>query len=283
MPQDWSPEEVAATVTDYFAMLALELRGEPFNKRDHNRRLQELLRDRSGGAIEFKHQNISAVLVELGFPYIEGYKPRSNYQELLREEVLARLVAEPALVAAAAAAVTAPAPALPDISNASSLFVPAPKREQPGDRWRERPLPTPTPRLGTNYLEREARNSSLGLAGETFVLSLEHRRLWESGARHLAERIEHVSATRGDGLGYDILSFEADGRERLIEVKTTTFGAMTPFFASAREVSVSNTQADQYRLYRVFRFRADPKVFVLSGALNEACVLDPVQYRASIA
>ncbi len=283
MPNDWSPEEVAATVTDYFAMLALELRGESFNKRDHNRRLQLLLHDRSSGAIEFKHQNISAVLVELGFPYVEGYKPRSNYQELLRDEVVARLAAEPALAAAAAAAVAAPAPLLPEIGDVAGTFVPAPKRENPRGRWREQPIVTPTPRLGTNYLEREARNSSLGLAGETFVLSLEHRRLWQAGARHLADRVEHVSATRGDGLGFDILSFEPDGRERLIEVKTTTFGAMTPFFASAREVSVSSDRADQYRLYRVFRFRADPKVFVLQGALNESCVLDAVQYRASIA
>jgi hypothetical protein len=283
VPQDWSPEEVAATVTDYFAMLTFELQGEPYNKRDHNRRLQELLRDRSGGAIEFKHQNISAVLIELGFPYIEGYKPRSNYQAMLRDEVVARLPAEPALVAAAATAVVAPAPALPDISDVSGLFVDPPKREKPLDRWRERPAPTVTPRLGTNYLEREARNSSLGLAGEAFVMALEHRRLWESGERHLAEKLEHVSVTRGDGLGFDVLSFETDGRERLIEVKTTTFGEMTPFFTSAREDSVSNTHADQYRLYRVFRFRSDPKVFVLSGALGLSCDLDPIQYRASVA
>lgn len=263
-------------------MLTLELRGEPFSKREHRLRLQQLMGTRTEGAIEFKHQNISAVLVELGFPYIEGYKPRSNYQELLRDEVVARLAAEPALVAAAATAVAAPAPVIPDISDLADLFVPPPKREQPRDRLREKPTPSPAPRLGTTYLEREARNVSLGLAAEAFVLSLEHRRLWESGARRLAERVEHVSATRGDGLGFDILSFEADGRERLIEVKTTTFGAMTPFFASAREVSVSNTQADQYRLYRVFRFRSDPKVFVLSGALSESCTLDPVQYRASV-
>ena len=68
MAEDWSPEEVAATVADYFAMLGCELRGEPYNKKDRNRQLQQVLRGRSAGAIEFKHANISAVLIELGFP-----------------------------------------------------------------------------------------------------------------------------------------------------------------------------------------------------------------------
>ena len=81
MASDWSPEEVAATVMNYFVMLGHELRGEVYNKREYNRHLQALLNDRSAGAIEFKHANISAILIEQGFPYIDGYKPRANYQE----------------------------------------------------------------------------------------------------------------------------------------------------------------------------------------------------------
>lgn len=83
-------------------------------------------------------------------------------------------------------------------------------------------------------------------------------------------------------MGFDILSFELDGRDRLIEVKTTGFGAMTPFFASSREVQVSEEQAQSFKLYRVFKFRDSPKVFVLSGALRENCVLDAVQFRVSL-
>ena len=84
VPDAWSREEVEAAVADYFDMLARELRGEPFNKAQHNRMLQRLLNNRSHGAIERKHQNISAILIELGYPYIDGYKPLGNYQELLR-------------------------------------------------------------------------------------------------------------------------------------------------------------------------------------------------------
>src|SRR5437899_3120271 len=92
MSDDWSREEVEATVSDYFDMLAMELRGEPFNKAEHNRDLQKLLANRTKGAIEKKHQNISAVLIELGYPYIDGYKPLGNYQQLLYGVVEDRLL-----------------------------------------------------------------------------------------------------------------------------------------------------------------------------------------------
>ena len=281
MAEDWSDEEVAATVADYFAMLQCELRGESYNKRDHNRRLQRLLSNRSAGAIEFKHQNISAILVEEGFPPIDGYKPRVNYQERLRVAVVAQLFASPNLLRAAAVAVSADVAHTPSTGDWRDIMVPPPVRER-RNLYERVAQASVIPRLGVNYLERESRNTSLGAAGEEFVLALEHRRLWEAGARHLAERIEHVAKTQGDGLGYDIASFELDGRECLIEVKTTSFGALTPFFASRREVMISEERSEQYRLYRLFKFRTTPKVFVLPGSLRLSCQLDPVQYRASI-
>jgi hypothetical protein len=278
--EDWSPQEVAATVADYFAMLGHELRCEPYNKKDHNRRLQAVLRGRSAGAIEFKHANISAVLIELGFPYIDGYKPRANYQELLKDEVSARLASDSRLTLAAEAVVEAPAHDVPPVRSLLDILVPAPVREKNAGYERRR---SPPPiRRGIDYLAREARNASLGSAGEVFALDVEHQRLWEAGHRELAERIEHVSLTQGDGLGYDILSFETDGRERLIEVKTTSFGAMTPFYTSMREVAVSEEEAQHFNLYRVFKFRELPRLFILAGSLRTSCVLEPIQYRASL-
>jgi hypothetical protein len=279
--EDWSPEEVAATVADYFVMLGCELRGEPYNKKDHNRRLQQVLRGRSPGAVEFKHANISAVLIELGFPYVDGYKPRANYQELLKDEVAARLAGDVGLLRSAEVVVDAPVHEPAAEISLIDILVPAPVREKKTSVYERRVTPPPA-RVGINYLEREARNASLGSAGEVFALNVEHRRLWEAGRRELADRIDHVSRTQGDGLGYDILSYETDGRERLIEVKTTGFGAMTPFFTSRREVAVSEERALQFSLYRVFKFRESPKLFVLPGSLRESCVLDTVQYRASL-
>jgi hypothetical protein len=272
---------VAATVADYLVMLGHELRGESYNKKEHNRRLQVLLNERSAGAIEFKHANISAVLIELGLPYVDGYKPRGNYQELLRTEILAQLEQQPEIFVATATLVDALVAVAPRPGAPESVFVPPPVREPTRELY-ERKQPPPTPVRRVNYLEREARNASLGRAGEDFVLGVEHRRLWESGRRDLAEKLDHVSVSRGDGLGYDVLSFELDGRERLIEVKTTAFGAMTPFFASAREVKVSADAGAAFHLYRVFKFRESPRIFTLVGSLHESCRLDPVQFRASL-
>lgn len=103
-------------------MLAHELRGEPYSKREHNRRLQAVLMARSAGAIEFKHQNISAVMIELGFPYIDGYKPRGNYQELLRTEVLGQLSGNAEVERVTEAIVEAPAPSVL-MPGATTVFV----------------------------------------------------------------------------------------------------------------------------------------------------------------
>lgn len=85
---DWSREEVEATVGDYFAMLRDELAGLSVNKSARNLRLRSLLQNRSKGSVEFKHANISAVLTLHGYPYIDGYKPRFNFQALLEQVVL---------------------------------------------------------------------------------------------------------------------------------------------------------------------------------------------------
>ena len=282
MAEDWSLEEVSATVADYFVMLDHEIRGEQYNKKEHNRLLQKLLRGRSAGAIEFKHANISAVLREEGYPFIDGYKPRSNYQEMLREVVLDRLSVDRRLVATVEHFAEAPVPKVPALRPLSEVLVAPPTRDPSESRVYERTPGARTPVRGVNYLEREARNASLGAAGEQFVLEVEERRLREAGKNKLAAKIERVSVSQGDGLGYDIVSFETSGRERYIEVKTTSFGSRTPFFASRGEVAVSEELAEKYQLYRVFKFRESPKVFMLGGSLRQSCALDPIQYRASL-
>jgi hypothetical protein len=100
---DWSIEEVDATVGDYFSMLAAELSGVPYNKAAHRRALMKRLSRRSEQSIEYKHANISAMLIVLGFAYISGCKPRSNYQGLLSDVVSERLASDVQLLNVAAA------------------------------------------------------------------------------------------------------------------------------------------------------------------------------------
>ncbi len=281
MSNSWSREEVEATVADYLHMLTMELAGQQYNKTEHRRRLLRLLNGRSEGAIERKHQNISAVLIELGCPFVTGYKPLGNYQSLLGEVVVDRLSSSDKLDQAALAAVQLPA-TLPSVSDFSSVKVDAPKlastAREPAESakdWHQKVGGTKR-----DYLDREARNASLGLAGEELVINYERWRLITNGKESLANKIEHVAKTRGDGLGFDVLSFETTGRERLIEVKTTSFGKETPFFITRNEVARSRSEAEIFQIYRLFEFRKGPKLFSLRGAVDEHCMLDPITYQA---
>lgn len=274
----WSRLEVEACVADYLRMLTLELNGQHYSKAEHVRALIPKLDDRSKQSIEFKHANISAIMIALGYPYIDGYKPRGNYQVLLFDVTAEQAERSMPLQAAAAAAVERPA-AEAAIADPSTIWVPAPK---PTRVREDRPAYAPPFRAGKrDYLAQEARNRSLGYAGELFVMELEARRLLSAGKKALSERIEHVASTQGDGLGFDVLSFEDDGRERLIEVKTTAFGELTPFYVSRNELERSRIDAERYRLYRIFAFRERPRVFDLPGAISQNCMLDAVSYLAT--
>lgn len=281
MPTDrrnWSRVEVEAIVADYFDMLSQELRGEAYSKTQHRRHLMAVLDRRTDGSIEYKHQNITAALNELGLPGIDGYKPAKNYQDLLLEVVRERLSGEKRLLMIVRDEVerSAEVPAVDDIL--ARLVNPPPREREKRYRMvRDREEAAP---VAANYLLREARNTSLGAAGEEFVLNFERARLLAGKQDRLATRIEHVSKTRGDHEGFDVLSFESDGRERLIEVKTTAFGPLTPFFVSANQVRQSQQRAEQYHVYRVFRFRKDPHLFALQGAIDQNFELEAREFLA---
>lgn len=74
MAEAWTDLEIDLIVADYLAMLIEELNGRSFSKAVHNRALQGLLTNppRRRGSIEFKHQNISAVLLGLGQPWLKS-------------------------------------------------------------------------------------------------------------------------------------------------------------------------------------------------------------------
>ena len=275
-PSPWSQLEVEATVTSYFQMLELELRGERYSKTAFRNGLLPLLNARSKGAIERKHMNISAILIdEHDVPYVEGYKPLRNVQGLLRDVVAERLRASPELFRVANLVVTQPAdvPSVDDLIRI--LEAPPPRRS---GAVRERSSPPPPKRV----ISKEAENVALGRAGELLTIRYEQARLTLEGHDALAGRVEYVAETKGDAEGYDVLSFDVDGRERLIEVKTTAFGKETPFFVSANQVRVSETWADQYHVYRLFRFRKNPRLFTLPGPIRSTCSLEETEYRARV-
>ncbi|MCG3147828.1 MAG: hypothetical protein PCFJNLEI_01269 [Verrucomicrobiae bacterium] len=126
----------------------------------------------------------------------------------------------------------------------------------------------------------DEQNRELGLEGEKLAFAWEKYRLRKAGRADLARRVQWVSQTEGDGLGYDIKSFETTGKVRFIEVKTTNSGKKTPFFISRREVEFASEQKKHFFLYRMFDFSTSPKMYVQNGALNEWCRLTPTQFLA---
>ena len=275
--RDWTRAEVEAAVADYLDMLAREVRGETFNKAQHNRALQERLDGRSKGAVEFKHQNISAVLIAEGFPYIDGYKPRRNLQAELRRAVRERLPEIEKLIRADVEK-RQERRVVPDILG---IEVDPPSPSEPAVGERRSDYLTPGTAAGPiDYLLREARNRSLGDAGEALVMDYERLRLERAGKDHLARNVEQVSKTKGDHMGFDIHSYEATGRDRFIEVKTTRYGRHTPFYISDGELRFSEQNAESYHLYRLFGFRKTPLLFTLPGDVSEHVQLHPVNYRA---
>ena len=275
----WSDLEQEFVVADYLELLREVLQGRRVNKTATRRQLAQNLANRSESAIEYKRGNISAALHDLGQPSIPGYAPRRNYQRSLSDAILAYLNDHPEIVTLIERSVEAPA-MIPSVDDILARIVDAPVRSLDVEKLADaRRVALRVPKL-INYLECEARNRSLGKAGEKFVLGFEHERLSRAGKVRLAEKIEHIADTRGDGAGYDIHSFEVDGRDRLIEVKTTAYGIETPFFVSSNELSFSRESSSNYVLYRAFEFRESPKLFTLSGALDQSVVLRPVNFMA---
>lgn len=276
MARDWSQSEVEACVADYLQMLTLELMGQSYSKTAHRNALRQLLNDRSDSSVEMKHRNISAVLLELGCPHVIGYKPLNNYQQRLFDTIERYLQRNSMFDEAAIAAVEQPA-TVPTLVDYSLVDEDPPIPKHVGE-----PVAKYIPRftaIKRDYLVLESRNRSLGNAGERFVLEYENQRLYALGKKTLADRVEQVSTTQGDGLGFDILSFEESGEERLIEVKTTAFARETPFHVTRTELACSEHR-ENFHLYRVFEFRKSPRMFQLPGLISNHCHLDPVSFVA---
>ena len=274
----WSRIEVEATVRDYLNMLTLELRGEPFNKAARNRELRVRLDGRSHGAVERKHQNVSAVLTSLGCPYVNGYKPLRHAQDMLRDVVQEQLPPLLDLVAADVVAHQQPI----GVDDLLGMRV-DPPGNGPASEVGEEPAEYVVAHRGSrtvNYLQQESLNRSLGDAGEALVMEYERARLRQAGKDQLARNVEQVSKTVGDHAGYDIRSYDLAGHDRYVEVKSTRYGKLTPFYISVGEVRFSSANRHAYHLYRLFDFRRRPKLFMLPGDVRQHVRLDAINYRA---
>lgn len=254
-------------------MLAGELRGERLNKASWIRDLSAILRTRTTGSIERKMQNVSAVLDELQLQWIDGYKPLTHYQHILRvavEDALSRDRRVSETMADYQSNVLA-AP-MPKQLATDDVLVDPPSVARHGRRGEISITAGPFGAL------RDFQNRRLGQAGEEWVLGIERENLKRARRPDLAEQVHWVSKEIGDGAGFDIGSFRLDGSPLAIEVKTTNLGRRTPFYVTRWEVEVSSRTPDSYALYRVFDFRSEPRLYRLDGSIERSSQLVPTVF-----
>jgi hypothetical protein len=275
--EDWSQQEVDATVQAYFEMLLLESKQEKFSKTERNLALRQQLKNRSKASVELKHQNVSAVLHGMDLPFIAGYKPRGNSQLLLRKAVQKYLLDQSNMVAHIVDAleeVKAPADRLfkaivvnaPEVTTVVQLASSAPKLRLPRK---------------VDFAARDESNRKLGRTGEQWVLGFEQQRLQDAGIPELFQKVDWISDRLGDGAGYDILSYDSAEQPRYIEVKTTNGTHTSAFIISRNELDFSLEAGEAFHLYRVFQFRTAPLLYMLHGDVSKQLNLEPIDFRAS--
>ncbi|HEY1903769.1 MAG TPA: DUF3883 domain-containing protein [Terracidiphilus sp.] len=267
---NWQDDELDAIVADYFSMLVAEFSGQAYIKSRHSAALMTKI-GRTHRSVEFKHQNISAVLNKLGMPWIPGYKPKFNFQNAIIDAVDRYISKHPGILE--------PEPILRPVSPLpSEVFVAPPA---PGGSTEK--IPERLNRLVAKFdpVERDHLNRSLGKAGESFVVDLERHRLEQANRADLARRVRWTAAEDGDGAGYDVSSFTVEGKPRFIEVKTTNGSAHTPFFITRNEFSVARESPAHWQIYRVYLFASGPRIFTIAPPLEDNVRLSTETWRAS--
>ncbi|NOV15443.1 DUF3883 domain-containing protein [Ensifer adhaerens] len=270
----WNDTENDLIVADYFAMLAHDSAGRPYVKAEQNRRLQQRI-GRSRTSIEFKHQNISAVLKGLGEDWIPGYKPAFNFQMSLVDAVARWLALNPAWLERQLEA----SPTL-ELREPEPLWIgpPPTQSNQPPPQELEHML-----QIARKFdvAGRDERNRALGRAGEELVIGHERATLKAVGRADLARKVRWVSEEDGDGAGYDIASFDPNGKARLLEVKTTNGWERTPFHITRNELVVADERRAEWRLLRLWSFSREPKAFELTPPLDAQVTLTATAFQAS--
>lgn len=140
-----------------------------------------------------------------------------------------------------------------------------------------------TPRI-INHIQNNIENKRIGDLGERWVLKREIEYLTKNGKSKLAHRIKHVAKNKGDGSGFDILSFDIEGREKYIEVKTTKGNLISTFYVTRNELERSKIEKDKYFMYRVYDYNENAEtanLLIVQGELTSICQI-PMNYKVTL-
>lgn len=136
-----------------------------------------------------------------------------------------------------------------------------------------------------DYLGRSKKFKRIGDRGEQIVLRAERQFLERNGKSELAKKIEHI-AERDDRAGFDILSYELDGTEKLIEVKATLRKiGRSKIFLTANELKISQ-ERQNYHFYIIYEAGSKrPKIWKVEAAeliSDKNIIKEPVLYQLNL-
>lgn len=245
--REWTGADLAVVVGDYVAQLEKTLAGKPVDRGAHDRAVR-FVTGKSDMPITWKQGEISAVLSLIGLPILRDQPPRWSYDAALLEAVEEQLAAKPALLSAAVrpASLFAAPPAVP-------LIEAAPPRPMPMDERLIRVIQR------FDMGGREADDRFLKGLGVSSIIAFEARRLSDRGRPDLAAKIR--PSRDGDPDGCDVIGFGLDETPRLIVVKTTLSGEVSPFGLSQAEFDLAEARPEAFRIRRVYDLLGEARFY----------------------
>ena len=132
--------------------------------------------------------------------------------------------------------------------------------------------------VDVDFQSQTKEQKDLGDDGEELVKQFEIDYLKNKGLIIEASKVEIMK----DGVGYDIISFNADGSEKYIEVKTTTGDKLTPFFLSDNEFDFMKQNVGKYSIYRVYKYNVDynfAEFYEIINEIESQLIMKPTNYK----
>lgn len=127
-------------------------------------------------------------------------------------------------------------------------------------------------------------SKKVGNAGEVYVYEYEKSKLLKMGRPDLAAKIVKQYAISNDFPGYDIQSFDENGEEIYIEVKSTKGKKKNSFEISVNEIKSAKKYGKKYYIYQVTSALTNPIIStvikdLISYESKEQILIEPISYR----
>ena len=137
-----------------------------------------------------------------------------------------------------------------------------------------------------NYSEQQAISQKIGDRGEELVLRNEIEKIKQWGLPdEILSKVRRVSL-ESDDYGFDILSFDKDGNERYLEVKTTkSNGKNFSFILTKNEFEQAKKYGNKYSFVIVFDILNNPHIWYMGNPFVEEpykVKIQPFQYRVDV-